>query len=213
MTDYHRLYDAIAAGTAEVAVPRWAAGFLRAVLDGTDPTPALCHPLGFYCFPAWRGAAGHGICLHVWPDTAERSAVRHAHSWDLVSYVLYGRVRNDIIELTEGIAHRVFEVHSGPDGDALVRTERLADCRVLRSEHHGPGAVYTLPAGIFHTSTVTGEAATVALGRHWAEHRDLSLLDPVAPDHHTTRRACTPIETRAIARAVHSRMPEDACPW
>src|ERR1700754_5108927 len=106
-------------------VRQWALG----ELERPDLT-AVRHPLGFVCLPLERDG-GDGVCLHLWSDTlahAESTTSQiHCHSWDLVSHVLYGQMRNVHAVVTDAGAdatHRVFEVVSGADGDRISPTSR-----------------------------------------------------------------------------------------
>ncbi|WP_051182208.1 hypothetical protein [Nocardia vinacea] len=207
MNDYVRLRTLIGSDAAGPAVRRWAHDFMTGVLDGRTDIGAVRHPLGFLCFPAWRDG-GLGVCVHVWTDglrSYPTTSAMHAHSWDLLSVVLYGEVGNEILEV-EGSAdratHRIFEIHSGADGDVVRATERLVRYRIRSSEHFRAGEVYTLPHGVFHLSDVRGEAATVVLGEVRRGRPDRSLGTLATADHRVHRTGCTPSETRRAAQTV-----------
>lgn len=210
--DYEILYDAVTNGRAGSVFPRWAAAFLGRVIGAETDVTAVRHPLGFVCFPAWRGG-GYGICVHVWSERITpvplMTSTMHAHSWDLVSFVLYGDVHNETITVTdeaEAPTHRVFDVHSGPDGDLVRRGTRLVRCRQRLVEQHGQGDVYTLSAGLFHTTTVRGDAATVAIGRDLPGGLDQSLGPPDTADHRMRRQLYDPVDTRTAAAAVRAQL-------
>jgi hypothetical protein len=228
-TAYAELHAAISAGAAEQVVPRWAAGYLGAVAAGQTPARAVRHPLGFLCLPAWRGN-GLGICVHIWtgegPPAGPTTSAVHAHSWDLISYVLFGRVRNRIVRVSDTGAdprtntaheptHRVFEIHTGPVVDALRRTARLVRWHTDAIDDHGRGEVYTLPSGVFHTTVVDGYAATVALGRDRPGAVDLSLGGVHTTDHLVRRERCDPEQTRKAVSTVLANLGsprlEDRC--
>lgn len=219
-TDYTELHAAIRTGAAEQVVPRWAADYLGAVADGDTAVSAVRHPLGFLCLPAWRGD-GLGICVHIW--TGEEivdpvtSAV-HAHSWELTSYVLYGQVRNQIVGVSDTAAdptHRIFEIHTDPVLDTVRRTSRLVRCHTAAVDEHGPGDVYTLPSGVFHTTVVDEYAATVALGQDRPGAVDLSLGGVHTTDHQVRRERCGPEQTRKAVATVLANLGslrlEDRC--
>ncbi|MEO5875245.1 MAG: hypothetical protein ABIS86_12590, partial [Streptosporangiaceae bacterium] len=150
----------------------------------------------------------HGVCLHLWSQDVAPLATTsqiHCHSWDLVSYVLYGRLRNVVTRTGEGRDLRVFEVLSRGDTDELRATGRTV--RAVRGEAaaHGPGDIYSLPAGTFHSTLLeTGpDAATVALGVESPVSRDLSLGPLDLRPHQVRRMRCEPAETvRAARRAA-----------
>ncbi|WP_433760826.1 hypothetical protein [Nocardia sp. CA-135398] len=224
MNDYARLRKLIGSDAAGPAVRGWARDFMTAVLDGSVEVGAIRHPLGFLCFPAWR-EGGLGVCVHVWTDglrSHPTTSAMHAHSWDLLSVVLYGEVGNEILEVessADRATHRIFEIHSGADGDVVRASERLVRYRTRSSEHFRAGEVYTLPHGVFHLSDVRGEAATVVLGEVRRGRPDRSLGALATADHWVHRTSCTRTETRRAAQTVldHLQAPtlpeqlEDRC--
>ncbi len=116
---------------------------MAGVADGSSDLTAVRHPLGFLCFPVLRGD-NLGVCVHIWTEGVRAeptTSPMHAHSWDLVSYVLYGTVRNDIIELTDGTDQRVFEVRSGQAGDELALHEQEHVQHRYMGQVHGMGIV------------------------------------------------------------------------
>jgi hypothetical protein len=221
--DYSYLNEAIRAGQAQRVVPRWTMDFLGAVAAGQENVAAVRHPLGFLCFPAWRGA-GTGVCVHIWngdvPGAVPTTSGIHAHSWDLVSYVLSGGVYNEIVGVTaapDRPTHRVFEIHSDAGSDTLCGTPLLVRCQTRSVERYRPGDVYTLPSGVFHTSSVDGVSVTVALGRDRPGAVDRSLGGVHTADHRVHRQCCDPEETRCAAQAVIATVGplldlEDQCP-
>ncbi|MGI5215724.1 hypothetical protein, partial [Plantactinospora sp. CA-290183] len=203
MTNYPELHREIGRGTGSGLVYAWVVDVLTEIADGRRQLRAVRHPLGFICLPVDR-SGDDGICVHLWP--AERPAVApltsamHSHSWDLLSQVLYGEVRNEIVQVTDVAAeptHRIYEVHSRGDLDEVLATPRLVRARTGTVETHGAGASYALPAGSFHTSEVPDgvEAATVALGRTAPGAWDLSLGPLRGQTHRTRRERCDAAET------------------
>ncbi|MEU4543647.1 hypothetical protein [Nonomuraea dietziae] len=171
---------------------------------------AVRHPLGFVCLPLERDG-GEGVCLHLWsaafPAADTTTSQIHCHSWDLVSHVLYGQVRNvhAVVEEADGDAtHRVFEVISDAGGDRIEPTSRTVRHRTGLVETFGRGETYTLSAGRFHSSVVPehGEAATIALGRVRAGSHDLSLGPLDTPAHHITRGHLDAAQTARAARLI-----------
>ncbi|WP_228001549.1 hypothetical protein [Nocardia australiensis] len=217
MSEYARLRTLIVADAAGPQVRRWTRNLLTDICSGRSGIAAVRHPLGFLCFPAWRGG-GLGICVHVWTDgvrPAPTTSAVHAHSWDLLSFVLYGAVGNDIIELDSAPpypTHRVFEVHSAAHGDLVRATKRVVGYRTRSSQRFRAGEVYTLPHGAFHVSNVTGEAATVVLGEDRSSTPDLSLGTLTTHDHWVRRNPCTVTETRRAAQTVLDHLQDNALP-
>jgi hypothetical protein len=215
---YEELYQEIAHGSAAGSLPGWALGVLHDITEGRRRVTAVRHPLGFLCLPIERrnSPTGRlGVCLHLWSPwlaraTATTSLV-HCHSWDLISFVLYGEVRNvpaRIQDTADGATHRVFEVFSHGDTDEIVATGRTVGYRPgAAREHHG-GEVYSLPAGVFHSTEIGGDlnAATVALGHQTRPGEDRSLGDLDTPTHHVRRMRCGPLETTRAALLTAERL-------
>ncbi|KAA8884555.1 hypothetical protein F3087_33755 [Nocardia colli] len=217
MNEYARLRTLIGSDNTGAAVRGWARDVLADVVDGDSDLLAVRHPLGFLCFPVWRGD-GLGICVHVWTDGVRADPTTskvHAHSWDLLSTVLYGTVGNEIIEILSAPVHpthRMFEIQSAADGDLVRATQRLVTYRTRSREDFHTGEVYTLPHGAFHVSDVRGEAATVVLGEDNLGRPDLSLGTLATTDHWVHRTLCTPSETRGAAHTVLAHLRDQPLP-
>ncbi|MFB4316177.1 hypothetical protein [Actinomadura sp. 21ATH] len=225
---YSDIRREIAAGTAAETLPRWAGRVLGDIGAGRAAASAVRHPLGFLCIPVERSGA-LGVCLHIWspevaPARATTSAV-HCHSWELVSFVLYGSVRNTRADVADapaagpdGATHRVFEVVSRGEVDELRATARTVRYAAGDAGVHGTGAVYSLPAGVFHSTVIEDgpDAATVALGRQDPGRGDLSLGPLEGGSHEARRLRCGPDETvRAAlrsARRIEAAHPYPAAP-
>jgi hypothetical protein len=204
---YEELYLRMHNGTAAPSIPAWAGQVLREIAAGVTPISAVRHPLGFLCLPIER-TGRLGVCLHLWsPDVAPLATTSqiHCHSWDLVSHVLYGRLRNITTRTGEGRDLRVFEVLSRGDTDELRATPRTVKAVRGETATHGPGDVYALPAGVFHSTLLDAgpDAATVALGVESPIGRDLSLGALDLRSHQVRRTRCEPtVTTRAARRAA-----------
>ncbi|MGH3803632.1 MAG: hypothetical protein ACRDTD_26585 [Pseudonocardiaceae bacterium] len=212
MTNYDSFRRTMRDGTAGRAVPRWASVVLDEVAQNRTNVAGVRHPLGFVCLPVERTGEA-GVCVHVWSDSFPRASpttsVMHAHSWDLISYVLYGSVRNEIIDVTDSpdeAEYRVFEIRSGGDVDEVRETPRLVRCEIRSAELNHQGDIYSLAAGIFHTTVVRGEAATVALGSSRPGTMDLSLGGFDRKTHRVRRQRCDRDETAHAARLVIERL-------
>ncbi|TDB91717.1 hypothetical protein E1264_01025 [Actinomadura sp. KC216] len=230
---YEDIRREIDAGTAARTLPAWARGVLDDVAAGRSPVPALRHPLGFVCLPVER-EGDFGVCLHIWtPEVSpapSTTSLVHCHSWDLLSFVLYGTVRNVRMDIranagaeSQGDAtQQIFEVVSQGDVDELRATGRAVRYAPGRSSAHRTGESYTLPAGVFHTTLIEDgkEAATVALGRQTPGGGDLSLGPLDTPTHRVHRARSDHADTvralrrsaRSIASAHPSRAPAPSAP-
>ncbi|MFD6452271.1 hypothetical protein ACFWF3_15935 [Nocardia sp. NPDC060220] len=216
MPAYTRLRSLLTAAGATAEVRAWVHDYLADVAAGVVEVVAVRHPLGFTCFPVWRQEA-RGICLHVWSTdrpAAPTTSMVHAHSWNLVSHVLYGTVVNEIIDVSadsDAGTHRVFEVRSDTDGDTVHATRRSVRYRSRSREVFRDGDVYTLPHSEFHVTDVLSAAATIVLGEHIPGELDLSLGDPGTTDHRVERTPHSSQRTRELAEAVLARLRTD-CP-
>lgn len=198
------------------AVERWVLATVAEVTARRTPFHAVHHPLGFLCLPVVR-LGDIGVCVHLWshgryPASVGTSPI-HCHSWDLVSYVLYGAVRNDILEVEPAAGdegtHRVFEVYSRADGDEVRATQRIVRCTRTTIRYAAAGEAYTLTSGEFHTTTGSDDAddaATVVIGRTRAGAIDRSLGGLHTPTHRVRRSHADPATTSAALRAVTRRL-------
>lgn len=208
---YEEIREEIHAGTAARTLPGWAGRVLDDVAAGRSAVPAVRHPLGFVCLPVER-SGDFGVCLHIWtpevrPAPSTTSPV-HCHSWDLLSFVLYGTLRNvrmDIDEPCDAGTRQIFEVVSQGDVDELRATGRAVRYSPALSSTHRTGESYVLPAGVFHTTLIEDgpEAATVALGRQTPGGGDLSLGPLDIPTHQVHRSRSGHSDTvRALRRSA-----------
>jgi hypothetical protein len=210
---YNRLEGAIRAGWQDV-VRATVVGLLNDIITERLPVAAVCHPLGFVCFPVLRHGAD-GICVHAWypePDSAPKVAPVHCHSWDLLSSVLHGSVRNQLVDLVDApmsAQHRVFTVASGPDGDVLTATPRQVRCRLHEEESYRAGQAYQVAAGEFHRTLPPSDlAVTVVLGRQRSGVVDRVLREQHLAPSGTTRRDLHSLqESRRIAADIIDRLP------
>ncbi|MFI0481640.1 hypothetical protein [Actinomadura sp. 9N215] len=219
---YEEIRQEIHAGTAARTLPAWAGRVLDDVAAGRSAVPALRHPLGFVCLPVER-TGDFGVCLHIWTPEVRAApsttSLVHCHSWDLLSFVLYGTVRNVRMDIRTGAdaesaeataesaeaTQQVFEVVSQGDVDELRATGRAVRYSPGRSSAHRTGESYTLPAGVFHTTLIEDgeEAATVALGRQTPGGGDLSLGPLDTPSHRVHRSRSDHADTvRALRRSA-----------
>ncbi|MFD7624911.1 hypothetical protein ACFV7Q_02490 [Streptomyces sp. NPDC059851] len=185
---------------------------LEEIAAGERELRAVRHPLGFLCLPLLREDP-RGVCVHLFEagDRAEPGASSlHAHSWELRSRVLYGRVANlpvrthPVRDGADGATHRVFEVHSGNDGVDEIRPTSLLVRSELGAAHiTSQGETYTLAAGEFHATALEGPgpAATLVHGLSVPGQVDLSLGPVDGRARRTTRRLC---DTELTVRSVHA---------
>jgi hypothetical protein len=220
MIEYSLLYENLERRGVGDCVPRLTRQLLWEVAGGKLPITAIRHPLGFTCLPVLRHGK-RGICVHFWsPRLAQActtTSVVHAHSWDLVSYVLFGQIRNEVMRVSASespqmgagdVTYRVFEVYSQGDLDEIRATSRLVRCHEEPPEISSAGETYTVPAGTFHATDIPPgiETATVALGTSRAGFTDLSLGPIATPAHRVWRQQCDSEETSRVARMIAGRL-------
>lgn len=215
--NYATVERAIRGGHAPRIVPMLCRRALDEIVAGRCDITAVRHPLGFLCLPVYRDGE-YGVCVHLWsPGVTLAHAVRspvHSHSWDLVSFVLFGQVGNTVLQVVDDAVtgtHRIFEIRSRGDIDEVRATPRLVRCQPARHRAAGPGGTYRLRAGRFHASVIEGEpeAATVVLGRTRATP-DLLVGPPDGPSHRICRQRCGAQETAEAARIVVDRLARAA---
>ncbi len=101
--NYADVYREIRNGSVGNRLPCRIVDVMRAISRGARPMTAIRHPLGFICLPVARDGE-YGICVHMWTghtSTVELTTLpMHSHSWDLLSYVLYGEIRNQLAQST-----------------------------------------------------------------------------------------------------------------
>jgi hypothetical protein len=212
------------------AVTNWAINALESIADGCRPLLAVRHPLGFTCLPVERDG-GDGVCVHLWSTRVDQARPTtspfHTHCWELISYALFGRLDNRVMEVgdaREGIVswasladgrglYRVLDVRTQKETDELVPTVRYVHCWPDQRQAVQAGDVYSVPAGVFHATDVPAgtEAATVALGRLVPGAPDCSLGSLETDRHEVRRRLYDADETAAIARGIVARLTTAAC--
>jgi hypothetical protein len=211
---FQELYDELTSGAIPRTPPRWTLRLLEDIAAGRSAIRAVRHPLGFVCLPVERGGE-RGVCVHLWsgdlPSAAATTSQVHCHSWDLVSYVLYGQVRNELVSVADsgaGATHRVFEVVSAGAVDSISPTGRTVRYSPGASAVYHAGEVYTLPAGVFHRSVIPEgtDTATIALGSGRPGTADLSLGPLGTRSHRVTRERCDDEETARAARLATERL-------
>src|SRR5260370_637207 len=127
--------------------------------------------------PAWSRRGTFRWSVLAWlpgQATADLTPLPvHAHSWDLASYVLFGRLRNDlphVVAAQSGAADvwRVLEIRSRGDIDDIIPTQRLVHCGPGESALNVRDDAYTLPAGTLPSSAADPTALTVTAALAWA---------------------------------------------
>lgn len=182
---------------ADVARARLAAG----------EVPVIVHPLGFAC-----ARIEPGLCVHAWlpgepglaPDP-DVSAI-HRHSWELAeSRVLTGGLANtayDVAASPRDIATgRLYRIDCGPDADAVIATERFVQHAASSTDCYGPGDVYSLAAGRYHSTHAAEATVTLmrAVDRGGLDMAVGPLRAPSAP-RTMQRRPASPVLAEHVTR-------------
>lgn len=212
--DYDTLDHLLRCGGTRDAARDSVAGVLEDIASGEEELRAVLHPLGFLCLPLVRDGP-RGVCVHLFESgsSAEPAAApMHAHSWELYSFVLYGRVVNLPVSIRDRVrepTHRVFEVHSEPTGvDELRPTSRLVRSEPGPGHTSSSGDTYSVSAGEFHATVVArGQpTATLVLGRSLPGHTDLFLGPLHDRGRRTMRQLCELGQTAQTARTALRRV-------
>jgi len=215
--DYPEIFQEIEQRTADTRMPLRVIDTMTQIAQGRRALTAIRHPLGFVCLPVQRRGA-YGVCVHLWtgerPELELTTSPVHSHSWDLLSYVLYGEVGNQRVDVTDAPAaptHRLFEVLSDGDTDEIRPTSRLVRCDPGPVQSTAAGDTYQLSAGEFHLTVVPreAEAATVVLGHARTDVVDLTLGGLGTPGHRMVRLRCTEPETARGAGLVARRLRDN----
>lgn len=202
--------------TASTRLPARVIAVMTEVAAGRRRLAAIRHPLGFVCLQVQR-RGDYGVCVHLWtaqrPDPEITTSLMHSHSWDLLSYVLYGEIGNQLVHVIDAPTaptHRLFEVLSDGDTDEIRPTDRLVRCEPGPVQSTAAGEMYRLAAGEFHVTVVPGaaEAATVVLGHAQTDLVDLSLGALGTQRHRVSRRRCTELETAHAAGLITRRLAD-----
>ncbi len=184
---------------------------LDAIQSGVYERPMIRHPLGFYCLRVHKDnrSERYGLCIHVWragaritPPTVSRI---HLHTWRLFSYILFGRVQNQQIEVlsnSERPTHQVFKVRSTSATDTIVPTGEMVTFQVAGAQNFCVGERYLVPPRTYHQTAVMDPNLTVTamVSENWNSGSQL-VLGPRDLDTHTVHReSCPTSETRQVAR-------------
>jgi hypothetical protein len=220
---YLHLSRCMAGEDARSVVSAWAVSELRAIAGGYRPLQAVAHPLGFVCLPLERDG-GDGVCLHFWsPEVPGGAGLTtseiHAHSWQLTSIALLGRLWNDQMRVLDAAGtgaaegtpeplYRVLEIRSHGSVDELRPTTRIVTCQKACVTLTRAGDVYRLPAGVFHATRADPgtEAVTIALGKtvHGAPNEALGHVQ--STKHQVPRRLIGVGETGKLAALIMGRL-------
>jgi hypothetical protein len=224
--NYAEVYREIQQGTAAARLPGWVMEELTEVAEGRRQLTAIRHPLGFVCLPLQRDGE-YGICVHAWPyrpaeqessDTRAQertltTSPMHSHSWDLLSFVLYGEVHNQLVQVSDAPTdptHQLCEVVSDGDTDEIRPTGRVVRWAPGPSEATPAGESYLLAAGEFHMTVIPEQtqAATIVLGRGRSDGVDMSLGSLDTRTHRVSRQRCARRETAGAASLVVRRLAD-----
>lgn len=186
---------------------------LDQIASGLRPLAAVQHPLGFLCLPIVR-EPGWGVCIHVWtgrfPSARLAASGKHAHSWHLESFVLYGELSNAVFALEadeESGPYQLVDIVTGPESDLITPTGRRVMCTEVSRSVVSSGQTYQLGTGVFHETYLGAESEVATLVLSRTRDTPDRMLGPVDLRAHTvTRRHCTDEETRAVAGMARDRL-------
>jgi len=161
---------------------------LRNILDGVKARQGSItrHPLGFYS-SILSEHSGQSIRLHLWSDNATWALPQfeiHDHAFDLVSIVLYGRVRDsryDVHLTRTETRHQFYDVQYDEGVTTLKPTLQYVSCTPGIKQDISSGSTYRVPAGVFHSSCATDHTCAATL----VHTRQVGAISPrvIGPAH------------------------------
>lgn len=189
----------------------WAVDLLSDIASGAQCCAAVQHPLNFFCFPVSR-VGTEGICIHHWapdrPPIHPEEDFVHSHSWDLVSHVLLGQVRNEtflVQDVGDGSELELYRVTTGESYDEIASTGRRILSTTVGVDRVEAGVTYALDAGTFHrTCSAGGAVVTIVAGRDVSPQQNL-FVGPAGQPRLRKRRDILSIEESA---ALATRLTE-----
>ena len=162
------------------------------------------HPLGFYFFTQ-QADAELVQRIHVWvlPTDGLLTNDMHAHSYDIESSVVLGKLRNELLEFSEDAGGSILEFSVSYRGQksVLELTGRRGKIRTLGTFDTGPGNRYCLQAGQIHRALAKNMPCVTILNTRDRGHPILTYGSnhPTQP---FPRRDVLPEETEAIKIAL-----------
>lgn len=205
------IYRLLARPDHEVALRKEAMSVLREIARGRS-CDAFAHPLGFIYLPLLR-MPDATLRLHIWPNGrrvvptgAGEVSPMHDHTWDMISHVIWGELRNVIVSVVEDAdapTHRVFEIH----GDGAVDDIRPTDT-VVRIVGEGEdkvsvGQTYRMGSDLIHrTEPGPGVVATLVAARRTSKRVERALGPLELHGYRSERQICPPRRVVAAAEAV-----------
>ncbi|UFH60467.1 hypothetical protein [Sulfurovum mangrovi] len=128
------------------------------------------HPLGFI-IGTYLNNGREKIRIHIWPKDGGKKQLPywniHDHIFDLKSWVLKGEITNieyDVIN-DNSSTKCFYDVKYIENQSLMTKSEQHISYKISKKETYAEGEIYTIDAGIFHTSEKTniGNALTVVL--------------------------------------------------
>ncbi len=147
--------------------------------------------------------------LHVWPVAAslasEALAMPHTHSSPLWSFILTGAVENLAWDRDDSAASNPLataSIQHNPVGERSSIASDPVALRIRGRALYGPGSIYFVPQGVFHSSRTPLDApcATVVL-RGAKTHASVVVgLTEMGRHPERPQTFLSPIEALALAR-------------
>ena len=139
----------------------------RALTDAARHTKEFrLHPLGFFYL---KNDIGQGTArrVHVWlPDSIDlRENYLHLHSFDIDSFVVFGKMRSELFRFREAADGRILEfgVSYKAGKSILRRTGKRGELDAIGSFETASGERYHLRAGVIHGATVNATPCVTVL--------------------------------------------------
>lgn len=162
------------------------------------------HPLGFFYLKD-QNEFGISQRVHVWhpsaPDSRENSI--HQHSYEIVSTVLYGSIKNEIFVFSENESGNDIEYKISYENENSISkpTGRTGILSSVASFETIPFSSYTLTSGTLHRTATNNEICVTSVITTEKNAPILSYGNK--NEEYFARRRCTTGESEAISDILH----------
>lgn len=188
------------------------AASLRQVVSRPDEFEAVWHPLGFMYIKLNKHQR-KTLRLHIWlkdsPKINLATSIIHNHIWNLISYVLCGKIINHNLELdyeTSIPNYRIYEISYIDQVNMLYPTDSLVGYKIVNTSYHQVGNKYVIKAGDFHYTEPGGSdvTATIVVADTVTNVPPKSLGPIIPAAHRMERLRANVYEIRSAAQVVLS---------
>ncbi|QRR32476.1 hypothetical protein JNX00_12340 [Hydrogenophaga sp. YM1] len=138
--------------------------------DSYPTAIAQRHPLGFFACK-WALGEGRSLRLHLWSKAFEWAQEPgweiHDHVFSFSSLLLEGSLRNRVYRIDETPSARgeysIYEVFYNGSESSMKLIREGVGLKVCADTEESPGTIYSLDAGVLHSSELVSEQALTVL--------------------------------------------------